>query len=991
MKNLKKVLALVVVLTMVLTTVAFASYPDVDAKADYAGAVELLSALKVLQGDDTGNFNPDNTITRAEYAAVVCRALGLENSANSAKGATQFNDVAADHWASGYINLASQQGIVNGKGNGVFDPEGNVTYAEAVKMLVVALGYEPMASQKGGYPTGYLTVANSSKITANVSANGTDSAALRSTVAQLTANAMAVPVMDQTGYGTDTTFEVLDDYDNYQTLLTNMDIYIATGVVGKTDTTSDKVHFTLTESSDDFEFGCNSKGEDNLVKGTNDGKDFKINGSNIEQYYQQNVDAYVYKENKSDYSVIIAVPSGIGETLTINASDLKDDTATIAAKKDTAIEYYETKDSTKSTKIYCAGSADTTVYVNGIEVDEVSDLAVYSNSDATIQFVENSDDKYYDVVLITVYEHQIVDEVDTAKEKITFLGGDSVKFDSTDADQKAILQNKDGSTIALSDFKENDVLAIEVGTLKSTSGTSPMPKDAKNFSSSGSENKITITNLGANTVTGSITESDDDYIYIDGTSYEYNGTFADGNYSDVFDSNDDAKLGTEGTFYLGITGKVVGFDGTSGANGKYGYILQAAKNTSTSFDENSWQIKMLTETDGIVTFDVYKTLSYDGVSYSKDTNKTEIASALGTYDSSFKTNVDKRVVEYKLTSDGEIKSIDHYSDVIANGTVESKETYKESTGKLGSKILADDVVIFNIDYSDIDDPTAYTISYLVDDTDYAGYIADKDDSEYGVFVMTNGGCKFDAEGALNIATNVTKTKYNDDDAYKVTYYTKGEEDAKTAIFTDTDSSAQNGSKSYTTLTKGSAFVINADNEGLVSDYAIFGNIASQTLSVDDSVIASAYAGDYMNNSKYDDGAAYIYGYIKETTKKSGKTYITVVTKGGVERDVVVSSTTNQYSYNDASKNNIKIEVGDWQTQDVDVLGEEDDVTYCSYIFVKLYDGDAIDVYTFNQRVKLTDATAALGSATVAETTPAVETPVVDEAPVIVPEAPIDFE
>ena len=75
MKNLKKVLALVIALTMVLTTVAFASYPDVDANANYASAVELLSALEILQGDENGNFNPDNTITRAEYAAVVCRAL----------------------------------------------------------------------------------------------------------------------------------------------------------------------------------------------------------------------------------------------------------------------------------------------------------------------------------------------------------------------------------------------------------------------------------------------------------------------------------------------------------------------------------------------------------------------------------------------------------------------------------------------------------------------------------------------------------------------------------------------------------------------------------------------------------------------------------------------------------------------------------------------------------------------------------------------------
>ena len=62
MKNLKKVLALVIALTMVLSTVAFASYADVDYEADYAGAVELLSALNVLKGDENGNFNHKSRI-----------------------------------------------------------------------------------------------------------------------------------------------------------------------------------------------------------------------------------------------------------------------------------------------------------------------------------------------------------------------------------------------------------------------------------------------------------------------------------------------------------------------------------------------------------------------------------------------------------------------------------------------------------------------------------------------------------------------------------------------------------------------------------------------------------------------------------------------------------------------------------------------------------------------------------------------------------------
>ena len=56
MRNLKKVLALVVAFSMMLSVVAFAAYPDVPADADYADAVELLSALDIIKGDDLGNF-----------------------------------------------------------------------------------------------------------------------------------------------------------------------------------------------------------------------------------------------------------------------------------------------------------------------------------------------------------------------------------------------------------------------------------------------------------------------------------------------------------------------------------------------------------------------------------------------------------------------------------------------------------------------------------------------------------------------------------------------------------------------------------------------------------------------------------------------------------------------------------------------------------------------------------------------------------------------
>lgn len=1005
MKNLKKVLALVIALTMVLTTVAFASYPDVDANANYASAVELLSALEILQGDENGNFNPDNTITRAEYAAVVCRALGMENAANSAKGATIFTDVAADHWATGYINLASQQGIVNGKGNGIFDPEGNVTYAEAVKMLVVALGYEPMAASRGGYPTGYLTVANSTKITANVSSSGTDTAALRSTVAQLTANALEVANMDQTGFGTDTKFEVLDDYDNYTTLLTKMDIYKATGVVNSVDAADGTMELKLTEASDDYEFGyMNNKGDAYTDFNTVDRTvSFNTNGVDVDAYLQQSVDVYVYKAGKSDYDVVYITASGIGSSLKIDAGDLDETAAKIGTARST-VEYYEDSDATKTTKIDVEKEAR--VYVNGCDMklttaDYPIDLVkLVGTNDATVEFVENTDDKYYDMVLVTVYEHGIVDDVETARERINFVGGNSVKFDSSDKNQVVKIADKNGNAMSLEDIKSDDVLAmlVELDSVSRNSSGEVNIANARNFADAA--NKLTIIDLGANTVTGNLSESNDDKeeIYIDGTKYDI-GVDVDGNQNKFF-KNGKAKLGTEGTFYLDINGKVIGFDGTTGGSTSYGYILQTGYNTNNTFDKG-WEVKMLTADKGIVTYTLNSSITIDD----GESKKTDLFDASTkpfadfTIKADFKKNPGSRIVEYKLTSSDEIKSLNFYADAT---DVKANSEFKESSGKIDGKTLANDVVVFNLDGSEIDDATSGNISTLVDEGEYTGVVADKDSSEYAVFVITDGQAAYGKDNGMFVVDTVTKSTYNSKDSYNVTYYSNGETAKKTAIFTD--DSTEKGGIGYEKLTKGDVFVANVTDEGLVKDFVVLAQVSKAGFVVNAKGFEAAYKGDFTGEAGLDKGVDYAVGYITGITTRSSKKNIEVALDKDAKtiKSYTIENSTYAYSYNEAK--NTVITVDDWYTSDVDKPAYDKDgaMTSCTFVFFKLYDGDVIDVYTINNRTAASAITAdnfansADAKASTGTTTSAVKEEVKeevkDEAPVVeVPVAEEDFE
>ena len=114
-------------------------------------------------------------------------------------------------------------------GNGKFGPEDTVTYEQAVKMVVCALGYGPMASSQGGWPAGYTSVAASIDLTKGVSSSA------RGDIAVLIYNALTTPVMEQTSYGSDARYEILDGLGNkqYKTILTKQDIYVVNGIVNE--------------------------------------------------------------------------------------------------------------------------------------------------------------------------------------------------------------------------------------------------------------------------------------------------------------------------------------------------------------------------------------------------------------------------------------------------------------------------------------------------------------------------------------------------------------------------------------------------------------------------------------------------------------------------------------------------------------------------------------------------------------------------------------
>ena len=164
-ENLKKVLALVLAFACAFTMFAGAAFTDsADIKVK-SEVVDTLTALGVVAGFEDGSFQPNGTVTRAQMAKMIyVLRTGKSDASAYNDDKTSFTDING-HWARGYIKYCQSLGIIAGKSNTKFDPNGNVTAQEAAKMLLVTLGYD--ASKVG------LTGANwASKTNALADENG---------------------------------------------------------------------------------------------------------------------------------------------------------------------------------------------------------------------------------------------------------------------------------------------------------------------------------------------------------------------------------------------------------------------------------------------------------------------------------------------------------------------------------------------------------------------------------------------------------------------------------------------------------------------------------------------------------------------------------------------------------------------------------------------------------------------------------------------------
>lgn len=160
------------------TAAGSAGFTDISDEAT-AEAAEVLRVLGVVDGTGNGLFQPDRSLTRAEFCKMAIEVLGRGDEAASQSGRVIFSDVRADHWARGYINAAASKPseneppLVAGIGNGLFKPDDIITYGGAVAILMRALGYSDQDVGMGQrWYDGYLNTARAIGLTDGLSLSG---------------------------------------------------------------------------------------------------------------------------------------------------------------------------------------------------------------------------------------------------------------------------------------------------------------------------------------------------------------------------------------------------------------------------------------------------------------------------------------------------------------------------------------------------------------------------------------------------------------------------------------------------------------------------------------------------------------------------------------------------------------------------------------------------------------------------------------------------
>ena len=692
MRNLKRALSLALASVMVLgmTVVGTgASYTDVTSKQNQE-AIEVLQAVGIMVGDNNGNFNPDQKVTRNEMAVVMSNLMDYR--AATYAGTSPFTDVPS--WAEPYVAACWNNGITSGYTKTTYGGSDTVTTSQAALMLMKALGYFQYSSDFGT-DWQFSTVKQATKIDLFDDVDsGVREAMTRNDLAQLVLNALESGTVEAEKDGQD--IEV-----NGVTISSNVKYnYITSGkdyakAINKTLTTANNG----TQSS-----GAIVELGEKLYNG-----DLKKDGSANDDF-QRPATTWTYKSAE----IGTYADSVDGEwTAKVSNKDLYN------AAGSSAYDSYTWKVFRNGQPVYGNNGVGAVANIFNIaNTTKTSSERVLTTGDGVLTQLYVDDTPIYNANGTLVSNGTVVlTMIDTGVAKVT-------KVTETDGKYEVTVAFK---------TKPNGQATIDT---KFTTDTKFAKDDIVVYTAAGNEIQ---TMAVAKTVAGKVTaQADKDYTTLDGTKYGYNYAYkGNGVQTGLYNLEDSAPNGNpvidkEATLYLDAYGYAVAFEGKSSTAEDYLYV----KAVDVAYDDVSAKVVFYDGTQKTIDIDkVNGDNAVDGRQQTPGANNHYVTPGYVYKYTAGSSDYDLTFVDNVKATSSVVNGKTVYGGVISNKTpaiVDNKCT--DSTGDDDTIITADSQTV----YVDVENNKTWTGYKNVSNKTNAGIAAVKNNDNVAEIVFIYG-------------------------------------------------------------------------------------------------------------------------------------------------------------------------------------------------------------------------------------------------------------
>lgn len=478
----KKLLSVLLACSMITAMLHQAAAADVTETNDTE-----MNFLAGVGGFDSVKNNPNDTVTRGEFAAIIADALRMDSGAdmdkwNNSVYGDDMNDTAVPDTSSGFTDVPEvypyyneiytvvRNGYMKGISESTFAPEHNILLQEASKAIVDMLGYKNYVLQYGGYPAGYRMLASEMGITKGISKDFTDTLT-QSDLAKIIYNSVNVPVMETKMLSTGNMEYVKSDKETFLTYVMRLD----------------KINAVMTDN------GITSfYGESALGYGYAKLDDKRVKIDETREYARdligRNVTAYVDNEDDGDSDLIYVYPNGKDK---IDKFDVLD----FVSYNQNEISFDD------NTKVRTRKIRDNAgLILNGVAVESFNEdtfkfdsgnVTLISDGNSYVRLIIVNDIDYVYVKSIDTDNKLIYDRIVNADKKGKTLDlsengeFEHITIKGSDGEKKAFLDIAEGNILAIISNKKYISVTVLDGVQTEIEVKSVYDKDGKKYISDG--------------------------------------------------------------------------------------------------------------------------------------------------------------------------------------------------------------------------------------------------------------------------------------------------------------------------------------------------------------------------------------------------------------------------------------------------------------------------------------------------------------------------